>query len=123
MAKYPITNAQFHIFVDALDGYMNPQWRDFSSAAKAWHAEHPQPSYPSFDFKSPHPRVNVSWYESMAFCQWLNAQIKQSEYQIILPTETQWQRAAVGDTGYIYPWGDEFDPKKCNTRESGIRQL
>ncbi len=41
---------------------------------------------------------------------------------ITLPTEQQWQRAAAGDTGWLYPWGDEFDPQKCNTYESEFKR-
>lgn len=122
LAKYPITNAQFQRFVDAVDGYDDPQWWNYSSAAGAWRASNPHAAWPSFDLTSSYPRVNVSWYESLAFCYWLNAHIE-SDYQIMLPTEAQWQFAAAGDTGYAYPWGNEFDSEKCNTRESGVRQL
>ncbi len=40
--------------------------------------------------------------------------------RIALPTEQQWQRAAQGDEGCVYPWGDTFDRARCNTSESGI---
>jgi formylglycine-generating enzyme required for sulfatase activity len=37
-----------------------------------------------------------------------------------LPTEWEWQWAAVGDSGWAYPYGNEFDSEKCNVKESGI---
>jgi formylglycine-generating enzyme required for sulfatase activity len=40
---------------------------------------------------------------------------------IILPTGPQWQRAAQSDDNRLYPWGNMFDPNRCNTRESRIR--
>ncbi len=42
--------------------------------------------------------------------------------QITLPTEQQWQRAAQGDDGRKYPWGNKFDASLCNTQESDIGQ-
>src|SRR5262249_26211031 len=60
-----------------------------------------------------------SWYEGMAFCNWLS---DRTGMKITLPTEQQWQRAAQGDDGRQYPWGNRFDRMLCNCAESKIRR-
>ena len=70
--------------------------------------------------KLDHPVVNVSWRAAMAFCAWLNqtcaAQLPQG-YVFRLPTEVEWEKAARGEFGAEWPWGNDFDPAKCNTYE------
>jgi formylglycine-generating enzyme required for sulfatase activity len=59
--------------------------------------------------------VYVTWDDAMAYCEWAGTR---------LPTEAQREKAASWDDAKKakrrYPWGDEFDANKCNTRESGI---
>jgi hypothetical protein len=120
MAKYPVTNAQFQAFIDEDDGYNNPAWWDFSEAARAWREEKEDATPAELAFKDDTlPCENVNWYEAMAFCRWLDTK---TGLNITLPTEAQWQRAAQGDDGREYPWGNKFDIGRCNTRESDIRQ-
>ncbi|MBC7814622.1 MAG: SUMF1/EgtB/PvdO family nonheme iron enzyme, partial [Burkholderiales bacterium] len=117
LSKHPITNAQFQLFVDAEDGYRDERWWAFSTHAKTWHQANPDPLPPRFLW-SDHPRSNICWYEASAFCNWLHFKTGLS---VKLPTEQQWQRAAQGDDGRIYPWGNRYDKSLCNSRESGIR--
>jgi formylglycine-generating enzyme required for sulfatase activity len=128
MAKYPLTNAQYQVFVDAQDGYGDPAWWAYSDSAKVWRRDNKRPQKTAFEGDDL-PRTNVTWYEAVAFCQWLTARIyPDSSLQaragviITLPTEQQWQRTAQGGDKRRFPWGNEFDKTKCNTSESGIER-
>lgn len=58
------------------------------------------------------PACPISWWDAVAFCQWLSSSC-QELYR--LPTEAEWERAARGIDGRIYPWGDEPPtPWHCN---------
>jgi len=112
ISKYPVTNGQFARFVEA-EGYGQKQWW----TEEGWKLRQAQRwTLPEF-WDNPlwnqpdSPVVGISWYEALAFCEWLSAQIAgdaaQHPYRITLPTEQQWQRAAQGDDGRVYPWGNE----------------
>ena len=79
--------------------------------------------------KPDHPVVEVSWHEAREYCEWLQKNLQGATrdlegfgegLKVRLPTEAEWEKAARGEYGKEYPWGDEFDATKCNTRESGI---
>ena len=57
-----------------------------------------------------HPAVNVNWDDAVAYAKWAGCD---------LPTEAQWEKAARGPLGLIYPWGKDWDGTKC--RHSGNR--
>jgi serine/threonine protein kinase len=110
MAKYPITNAQFDVFVEDPDGYQNFQWWTMLSVSRE------EPCQSTFQYRN-HPRTDVSWYEAVAFCRWLSIR---AGIPIRLPTEWEWQWAAQGPDRRIYPWGNVFDAGKCNCNVSGF---
>jgi formylglycine-generating enzyme required for sulfatase activity len=56
-----------------------------------------------------YPVVGVSWNDAAGYCAWAGAQ---------LPTEAQWEYAAKGTQGYIYPWGDIFDGTRVSFCDS-----
>jgi formylglycine-generating enzyme required for sulfatase activity len=117
VSKYPVTNLQFDEFINDPEGYDNPQWWAFSAEAAQWKEDNPKPKPQRFKGET-RPRENVTWYESMAFCGWLT---HKTGLNITLPTTKQWQRAATGGDGRLFPWGNDFDPEMANTRESKIR--
>lgn len=117
MSKYPVTNAQFDIFVKAQDGYRSPRWWTFSEHAKRWSKTGEGLAKSLFKGEM-QPRENVNWYEAMAFANWLSNMLKM---KITLPTVAQWQRAAKGEDDRYYPWGDDYHEEHCNTLETGLK--
>ncbi len=101
MARYPVTNEQFAAFVEVA-----PYKLDLE---KNWKK------------KANHPVVLVSWHDAMAYCKWLNDSLRSELGDLVLrlPTEAEWEKAARGEYGNEWPWGNEFDPKKCNGIEGG----
>jgi formylglycine-generating enzyme required for sulfatase activity len=117
IAKYPLTNAQFRLFVKA-GGYDQRQWWTDEGWAKRESEGWTEPRYWQ-DTKwnqDNYPVVGVSWFEVVAYGLWLSEVTGEA---ISLPTEQQWQRAAQGDTNRAYPYGDKFDSNKCNFNTEG----
>lgn len=115
ISRYPVTNAQFAAFVRDPQGYASARW--WPPAARDWRQQNPGPRPPTFS-NAQRPREQVTWYEAMAFCNWLADRLGVG---VSLPTSLQWMRAARGDDERLFPWGDEFDLLRCNVRESFIR--
>ena len=115
IAKYPVTNAQYRVFVETRDGYQNPSWWDFSDDAQQWRSGHVH-SFGPLVTSDDLPRTYVCWYDAMAFCRWLSYKL---DMRITLPTEQQWQRAAQGDDNRRYPWGNKAPNARlrCNFGE------
>ncbi len=113
LSRYPVTNSQYAVFLEN-GGYQNPDlWSD---EGRRWlETEHiSQPEYwrdPTFS-ASNQPVVGVSFWEAEAFARWAGGS---------LPAERQWEAAARGPKGYIYPWGDDWEDGICNSWESGLR--
>ena len=118
IARFPITNGQFERFVQAPDGYQAERWWAFSPDAQEWHLETGEAKRADFGDEH-HPRTHVAWYEAVAFCRWLSEKTGEA---IRLPSEAEWQRAAQGDDGRQYPWGEEWSADLChnNSRHDSI---
>ncbi len=59
-----------------------------------------------------HPIVGLSWYEAEAYLNWLKSIDPAHDYRF--PTELEWVYAAIGPDFTTWPWGDEWDPSRCN---------
>lgn len=100
IAKTPVTNTEFYSFTFNT-GYKVPKhWVGFRF----------------LDGLEEHPVTNISRVDAEAYIQWLNKSCGQN-YR--LPSEAEWEKASRGQDKRIYPWGDNFDPWRCNTAESG----
>jgi len=132
IAKYPVTNLQFKRFNDA-EGYERREfwsadgwaWRTGTydskvtdKSLKDWLAKRPpekrsEPWYWHDEkWNNPlAPVVGVSWFEAEAYASWLAAELGRP---VRLPTEQEWERAARGQAGREYAWGNEFDRNKLN---------
>ena len=104
IGKYPVTNEQFARFVTATT---------YKFAQGDWKK------------KTDHPVVNVSWHDALAYCKWLNDALRGelNDLTLRLPTEAEWEKAARGAQGNEYPWGNDWDPRKCNSEGSGTKPV
>ncbi len=94
MARYPVTNAQYQQFIQETEHRPPQFWEEGTFPEK----------------KGDHPVVEVSCEDAEAYAEWAGCR---------LPSFEEWARAARGDDGRLFPWGDEIDKPRCNTVELG----
>ncbi len=99
ISRYPVTNTQFSQFVRSSGtSFQLPQG------------------------EANHPVTKVNWREAKAFTLWLQETTLGSlpdGYAFCLPSEAEWEKAARGEDGQLWPWGNKFDSTFCNSRENG----
>ena len=135
VAKYPVTNRQYRLFIEA-GGYENKAfWSEegwawcngmYDSKAKEAFMKDRLANRPKEKRNEPFywhdvkwnnplaPVVGVCWFEAEAYCNWLS-QKNHKTYR--LPSEMEWERAAGGTDGRTYPWGEEEDKSRLNCAE------
>jgi formylglycine-generating enzyme required for sulfatase activity len=133
MAKFPVTNAFFGIFIEQT-GYVTTAekrgsgtvyygryqkrkgfslWQNRAGSTTVSGACWYQPEGPGSTLhgRSNHPVVQVGLDDAWAFASWVGRR---------LPTEAEWEAAARTDRGYPYPWGDQWKDNACNMEHTGI---
>jgi formylglycine-generating enzyme required for sulfatase activity len=97
IGKYPVANALYEEFVRETYRLVTP--------VMGWDGQR----VPTGCEKD--PVIGVTWYEALAYCQWLT---KKTGRKYSLPNEAQWEKACRAGKNFLYPWGNELDPKRSN---------
>jgi formylglycine-generating enzyme required for sulfatase activity len=93
--EYPVTNRDFAEFLNETGYSPNDTSAFLAHWIKGTYTE---------DMAN-HPVVYISYGDAKAYAEWAGKR---------LPTEPEWQYAAQGKDGRLWPWGDEFDSLRCN---------
>ena len=107
--KTPVTNAEFKRFITANPNHPVPYSDNPAAATYSW--DRTTRTYP--DGLDHCPVVLISWHDATTYAAWAGKR---------LPTEEEWEKAARGTEGWLYPWGD-FPPTadycNFNNQENG----
>ena len=106
MGRFEVTVAQFSVFVGATGHRLDPQ---------------------ALQAPPDHPASLVSWPDAVAYALWLDTALRGSSttppllaallrdgWRVSLPTEAEWEKAARGTDGRVYPWGNDPNPDHAN---------
>jgi len=95
MAKFPVTNHQYQVFIQATGYASPPGWENKSYPAGA----------------GDHPVHRLYWPDAVAFCRWA---AQHTGLPLRLPTEAEWEKACRGSDGRLWPWGNNWQPEWAN---------
>jgi formylglycine-generating enzyme required for sulfatase activity len=115
ISRYEVTVAQFRAFVEATGFRADTQ---------------------ALGGRPDHPVAFVSWPGALAYCRWLEETLRASPetplelrrllgegWRVSLPTEAQWEKAARGTDGRIFPWGNEPRQDRANFQSTGAMRV
>lgn len=110
---YPVTEKQYQAFVDAEDRNDDKWWIGAPDIPQGSGEVHPAYDILSINYsqKSNYPRIFLNWYQVVAFCRWLTFHLPLPDgWEIRLPHVVEWDKAARGTDGRLFPYGHDYDP-------------
>lgn len=106
------------------------QFRSFAAATRS------EVDVETLGGKPDHPVGSVSWPDALAYCRWLETTLRQwpqtpsrlrrllrEGWHVSLPSEAQWEKAARGSDGRIFPWGNEPNAELANYEGSAVKPV
>ena len=120
----PVTQAAYSEFI-AATGAAPPMisesdWKaqgfiqDYASEVRRYHWSGGRPPIG----RELHPVVLVPWQQAQAYCRWRGKLVGEARR---LPSADEFEKAARGPQGGIYPWGDRYEIDKLNSADGGLR--
>jgi len=85
--RTPVTRGQFRQFLQSTGYRPQGEWERWSRTGA-----------------DDHPAVGVTWQDALEYCRWARKR---------LPTADEWEKAARGTDGRLFPWGDQFAADRC----------
>lgn len=117
VSRWPVTWAQYRAYVKDTQHSTTGMWAGLDA----------------YNGPDNHPVWGVSWLDAMAYCDWLDARLRDDQRtppdllevlraggSVTLPSEAEWEKAARGRSTTPYPWGDQNDPNRANYGKSGV---